>query len=215
MLFPDIPVISVILPTFNRGHSIVAAVESVVRQTYTDWELLVVDDGSTDNTEALLAPLVEKEPRIRYMKQKNRGAPMARNAGINDSFSEYVTFLDSDDLYLPEHLASRAAVMSSDPSLDLISGGFTGDTDIHVPDYRNPAEMVHISECILGGTMFGRRRMFEELDGFSDVAYAEDTDLWQRAIKAGFNVRKIDAPKTYVYRQSNDSITRNHTPPSP
>lgn len=213
MLFPDIPVVAVILPTFNRGHCILSAVASVVQQTFTKWELVIVDDGGTDNTAELLAPLMEKDSRIRYMKQRNRGAPRARNAGMDNSFSEFVTFIDSDDLYLPDHLASRVEIMRRNPSLDLLSGGFSGDTDIYVPDYRDPENMVHISECILCGTMFGDRRMFEELDGFADIAYAEDTDLWQRALQHGFNVRKIDGPETYVYRQSDDSITRNFTPP--
>lgn len=131
---------------------------------------------------------------------------------MDNSFSEFVTFIDSDDLYLPDHLASRVEIMRRNPSLDLLSGGFSGDTDIYVPDYRDPENMVHISECILCGTLFGDRRMFEELDGFADIAYAEDTDLWQRALQHGFNVRKIDGPETYVYRQSDDSITRNFTP---
>lgn len=208
MNFSHTPDISVILPTFNRAKVLARAVQSVIEQTFTDWELVVVDDGSTDNTYRLISAFMDKRHSIRYMKHTNRKAALSRNAGIQASFGRYITFLDSDDFYLPEHLESRFLYLEKHPETDLLSGGFCGDEDVYVTDCYNPSSKIHIQECILGGTFFGRREVFKALKGFQALDYAEDTDLWVRAAKR-FSVKKISEPKTYVYERSDDSTTRN------
>jgi len=206
--FQPEPAVSVILPTFNREKTLPDALESVIAQTFTDWELIVVDDGGTDETPAIIDSFIAKGGNIRYMRHANRGAALSRNAGIQASFGRYITFLDSDDSYLPRHLESRMAVMASDPSPDLLSGGFRGEDDIRVVDRFDPERTVHIGDCILGGTLFGRREVFFSLGGFRNLDYAEDADLWDRAA-ALYNVLKLTAPRTYVYSRADDSITRN------
>lgn len=98
------PFFSVIIPTYNREKSIVEAVESVLSQTFKDFELLVIDDGSTDGTAQLLKPISERDARLRYIYQENAERSAARNNGIDQSKGQYLCFLDSDDIYLPEHL---------------------------------------------------------------------------------------------------------------
>jgi glycosyltransferase involved in cell wall biosynthesis len=95
------PKVSIILPTFNRADTIMRAVRSVQAQSFQDWELIVVDDGSTDNTMALLAGI---DARITLIRQENRGFTEARNTGIRAGTGDYLTFLDSDDEYTPHHL---------------------------------------------------------------------------------------------------------------
>lgn len=202
------PAISVILPTYNRENAVAQAIQSVVEQTFRDWELIIVDDGSTDNTFERISGYIEKYPNIRYMKHSNRKPALSRNAGIQASFGRYITFLDSDDRYLPEHLASRLSYLEAHPETDLLSGGFCGDDDVYVTDCYHPEKTIHIRECTLGGTFFGKRDLFFSLKGFADVDYAEDTEFWERASKR-YNVKKIDEPATYVYQRSGDSITRN------
>lgn len=99
------PIVSVIIPTFNRAASVKEAIESVLGQTFQDFEVIVVDDGSTDNTKELLS--VEYGDKIVYIFQSNKGVSAARNTGIRAATGKYIAFLDSDDLWLPDKLAKQ------------------------------------------------------------------------------------------------------------
>ncbi|NTW82933.1 MAG: glycosyltransferase family 2 protein [Chlorobiaceae bacterium] len=203
------PEISVILPTFNRARHLENAVESVLSQTFGNWELIIVDDGSSDETFDILDPYIRRFHNIRYMKHNNRKVALSRNAGIQASFGRYITFLDSDDHYLAAHLESRLAIMHEFPDLSLLCGGFLSDEKIMVKDRDNPEKLIDINECILAGTFFGKRELFHALEGFRDIDYGEDPDLWDRASER-FSLKKIENPKTYVYRRAEDSITLNY-----
>lgn len=98
------PFFSIIIPTYQRAHLIGTAVESVLAQTFTDWELIIIDDGSTDGTAETLGPAMT-DPRLQYHWQPNAGRSAARNVGIDRASGSYVCFLDSDDMWLPHHLA--------------------------------------------------------------------------------------------------------------
>jgi glycosyltransferase involved in cell wall biosynthesis len=209
MRFNCKPEISVIMPTFNRARHLENAVQSVLSQSFSNWELIIVDDGSTDDTFSTLNQYILQFPNIRYMKQSNRKAALARNAGIQASFGRYITFLDSDDHYLKYHLESRITLIEEMRNVSMLSGGFLCDETMMVKDCYQPDKLIGIRECIVGGTMFGKRELFFALEGFSDLEYAEDTDLWERASKL-FSVKKIENPKTYVYQQTDDSITLNY-----
>jgi glycosyltransferase involved in cell wall biosynthesis len=107
--------ISVVIPTFNRAHRIGTAIRSVQSQTYADWELIVVDDGSTDGTRALVERMAADDARIRYLRlQHNSGAQHARNTGIKTACGEWVAFLDSDDEWIPESLEWRMAIAAAE-----------------------------------------------------------------------------------------------------
>src|SRR4051794_30966763 len=95
------PKVSIILPTFNRADTIMRAIRSVQAQSFQDWELIVVDDGSTDNTVALLTSV---DARIMVVRQANQGMTEARNTGIRAASGDYFAFLDSDDEFMPHHL---------------------------------------------------------------------------------------------------------------
>ena len=99
------PKVSVIIPTYNGAQYIKQAVDSVLAQTYDDYEIIVVDDGSTDDTAELLRPYGD---RITYLYQENRKLPAARNTGIRTARGQYLAFLDSDNLFLPHKLAAQA-----------------------------------------------------------------------------------------------------------
>ena len=209
MRFSYNPEISVIMPTFNRARHLENAVQSVIAQSFESWELIIVDDGSSDHTFETLNPYIERFTNIRYLKHKNRKAALSRNAGIQASFGRYITFLDSDDHYLANHLETRVAILKEYETISLLSGGFICDEDIRVKDRYNSDKLVNIRECILGGTFFGTREIFLSLEGFRDLEYAEDADLWERA-EALYAVKKIEDPKTYVYQRAEDSITLNY-----
>ena len=99
------PLVSIILPTFNRAPFLPEAFASIDAQTFNDWECVVVDDGSTDNTEAIVRAWTPSVTQgVKYVKQENKGAYGARNTGLNHATGEYIAFFDSDDLWLPHHL---------------------------------------------------------------------------------------------------------------
>jgi glycosyltransferase involved in cell wall biosynthesis len=100
------PFFSIIIPTYNREHLLSKAIESVIAQTYSHWELIIVDDGSTDNTKELIQNLSNNDSRIRYIYQENAERSAARNNGILKAKGKYICFLDSDDYYLPNHLCN-------------------------------------------------------------------------------------------------------------
>lgn len=106
------PTVSVILPTYNRADTILRAVASVQAQSFTDWELIVVDDGSTDNTRSILAGV---DPRVRVIAQANGGCYVARNTGLRESRGRFITFIDSDDEWLPHFLELTTAFLESSP----------------------------------------------------------------------------------------------------
>ena len=105
------PLFSIIIPTYNRADLIVRTVQSVLDQTYKSFEIIIVDDGSTDNTEAVLQPLLQKHPNIFYFKKKNEERGAARNFGTSHAKGSYVTFLDSDDIFYPDALEEAARMI--------------------------------------------------------------------------------------------------------
>jgi glycosyltransferase involved in cell wall biosynthesis len=116
--------VSVIVPTYNRRETIQAAIASVQRQTFADWELIVVDDGSTDDTAALIEG---SDPRLVLIRQKNQGVNGARNTGMLRARGQYIAFLDSDDEWLPHHLELSVAFFRAHPKEDFLSGEFSED----------------------------------------------------------------------------------------
>ncbi|HOV10900.1 MAG TPA: glycosyltransferase family 2 protein [Bacteroidales bacterium] len=99
------PYFSVIIPTYNRAHIIARTLQSVKGQSFTSWECIVVDDGSTDNTEAVIKQWMGQDKRLRYIRQQNAERSVARNNGIKNACGKYICFLDSDDEYLSTHLS--------------------------------------------------------------------------------------------------------------
>lgn len=108
-------VISVVIPLYNKAHTIDAAIASVVAQSYPDWELIVVDDGSRDDGAGVVAKWVDRDPRIRLVRQPNAGVSAARNHGVRVARADHVAFLDADDVWLPRHLAQLAELRERAP----------------------------------------------------------------------------------------------------
>lgn len=112
--------ISIVLPTYNRAYCLRETVGSVQSQTYPDWELLVIDDGSTDATAEVVDALQKEDPRIKYHYQRNRGVSCARNAGLRIAEGDWIAFLDSDDAWMPWKLAAQVACMQQLPAVGMI-----------------------------------------------------------------------------------------------
>lgn len=202
------PIVSVIIPTFNREKLLQRAINSVLKQDFKDWELIIVDDGSSDNTFDLVNSYLMICENIRFIKHSNRKLPLSLNAGILLSVGKYICFLGSDDEYKSSYIKERVKFMNENPNVDLIHGGAEIIGNPFVKDKNDLKKEIHLSECVIGGTFFGKREVFVELNGFNDLNYSEDSDFYERAIQ-NFNVVKIEFPSYKYYRDTPDSICNN------
>ena len=180
------PVLSVVIPTYNRLPRVKDAVESVLKQTYRDFEFWVVDDGSTDGTGEALRAFGNK---IKYIFQDNRGVSAARNLGARVSRGKYLAFLDSDDLWEPEKLEVQVRCMEANPHFPLC---YTDEVWIRRgirvnPKKRHAKYSGWIFEkclplCIISpSSALMKRSLFEEIWGFDEtLPVCEDYDFWLR-----------------------------------
>jgi glycosyltransferase involved in cell wall biosynthesis len=115
------PTVTIVLPTYNRASFLADAFESIERQTFSNWELVIVDDGSTDETRAVVARFADSHAHsVRYLFQSNRGPAAARNLGVHHAAGPYVAFFDSDDIWLPEYLARGARALDANADIDWV-----------------------------------------------------------------------------------------------
>lgn len=207
------PLVSVILPTFNRSRVLGRAIQSVLAQTFSELELIIVDDGSADDTASLVAAI--KDPRIRYIRHSgNLGAAAARNTGIRAAASEWLAFQDSDDEWLPDKLEKQWAAARGAPGM-VIYCGFRrrrGESFFYTPHKGiRQREGDVLGELLLGNfvstqTILIRKELLEEIGGFDDsLPRLQDWDVAIRlAMKYPF--RLVDEPLVRV-NHSPDSIS--------
>ncbi|HVL68578.1 MAG TPA: glycosyltransferase family A protein [Vicinamibacterales bacterium] len=208
--------VSVIMPAYNVGPYIGAAIESVLAQTFTDYELIIVDDGSTDDTAAIATRFVEKDSRITLLRQENRGLAAARNTALRHARSELLALLDSDDLWAPEFLAAQIAVLTARPDVDIVTGNAwtlgsheDGRPARPWPDPRPEPNLTTILGDELSVFIMSvfRRRVYDTIGGFDEMLRTnEDFDFWLRAAIAGFRFARNDQPLGY-YRRRDDSLS--------
>lgn len=204
-----IPFFSVIMCTFNRNHLISRAIDSLLLQVEKDWECIIVDDGSIDETFHTVKKYADKYSNVKYIYHSNKGTGLSRNAGILAASGMFITFLDSDDEYHPDHLSIRKTILEEYTNLDLLHGGVDIIGNPYVTDKDDYTKQIHLSECVIGGTFVIPRYKLHQIGGFSNLRYADDADLYQKAVDASWNIAKVDYP-TYIYhRDSPDSLCSN------
>ncbi|KRP25759.1 glycosyltransferase family 2 protein [Polaribacter sp.] len=190
--------ISVLMALYNTDFShIKRAIDSVLQQDFNDFELIIIDDGSNDSNRKSLLKYVEKhENKIIYIRHSNRGQSASINRGVLNSVGEFITIIDSDDEYKPQHLSS---CLQEIENVDLICS--TTETivgsieDYFVPDKNDHTKLIHLDDGILFGTLFGRKKVFEIIK-FKN-GFAADADFYERA-KKQFLVKKVNL-RTYIY----------------
>ncbi len=189
--------VSIIIVTHNQKSFLSRAIDSVLNQTSMRWELLIVDDGSDDDTESFVKKYFLLNKKIRYLKRQFNGVVAAKNFGIKNAVGKYITFLNPEDEIKPHHIELRLNYLEENPEIDLL----TGSIDLDLLKRENPTYYEKIissqnKEAILSNSvLFGRRKVFELLNGFNDVEYYE-TDFIVRALDY-FNIEKFEA-KTYI-----------------
>ena len=182
--------ISVIVPTYNRASHLPRAIESVLNQHQACGELIVVDDGSTDNTHHLVERMAgQTSLPIVLLRQENRGAAAARNAGIRAARGELLAFLDSDDWWLPQKLGLQSAAMAAQPGVPISHTReilFRGGMRVNQKKKHDPPGgdifLASLAMCVVGmSTTMIRRELFERYGFFDEtLPCCEDYDLWLR-----------------------------------
>lgn len=206
------PFFSIIIPTFNRSKTLLRALNSLIAQTETNWEAIIVDDGSTDDTFDLLIPIIENHSQIKYIFQSNKGAAKAKNTGIFVASGKFITFLDSDDEFHPEHLEIRKRVLLESPDLVFLHGGVSVIGNQWMPHKDGSNRIVKVTDCIIGGTFVIEREEILKLKGFKNIRLSEDSDLFERAIKENLQILKVEDPTYLYYRESVKSLTHEFVP---
>jgi glycosyltransferase involved in cell wall biosynthesis len=200
------PKVSVVIPAYNAMPYLPEAIETVLAQTFTDFEVVVVDDGSTDNTAAWLTQL--SDSRVQVISQKNQGQATARNTGITHATGDYIAFLDADDLWKSTLLEQLVNCLESHPQAGLAycwtaltnqQGHPTGRLAISHAEGNVWKQLIE-SDFLSCGSVLIRRACFEVVGLFSpDIALSEDWDMWIR-IAAKFPFALVKQP-LFLYRQ--------------
>lgn len=199
--------IAVIMSVYNTPFKLIKrAMDSVLKQDFTDFEFIIIDDGSDNETHnKILNYAIQHEDKITYLRHKNCSQAQSINKGILISNSEFITIIDADDEYKPNHLSKCLSEMNA---LDLISSTtetiVNHESDYYVPDRYDTNIVVHVDECILFATLFGRKEVFTSLN-FENM-YGADADFYDRAA-AQFRVKKLDLRTYKYYRNNPDSLT--------
>ena len=195
--------VSIILPTFNRAQWIEQSVKSALDQSYSNIELIVVDDGSTDDTRMILSRI--DDPRLRYRYQENRGRSNARNHALLMAKGVYIAFLDSDDLYMPEKIGKQVAFLKKNPGTGMVyTSAYCVDEKNNKINYEYVAtksgfiykQIAFFKPITITlPTVMTYRDVMNSVGGFDEEMYRfEDTDMWRRISKE----YRVDAMPDYT-----------------
>jgi glycosyltransferase involved in cell wall biosynthesis len=214
-IHPEIaPRVSVIVPVYNGERFIAEAIDSILAQTYPSYEIIVVDDGSTDRTGAIALSY----PSVQYLHQANAGTAAARNRGVEISRGEFLAFLDADDLWMPDKLSLQMAAFEADPALEIVSGHVEQfvdpDLDPHLAKkYFAPAKALpgYVTIAILI-----KRSAFDAIGPFHEDFMTSETISWFAGI-IGKNHKILMLPGVVARRRIHgknsgilDQEQRNH-----
>ncbi|WP_099067602.1 glycosyltransferase [Nostoc linckia] len=212
------PTVSVIIPTYQRGHLVSQAINSVLAQTYKDYEIIVINDGSQDNTPQVLAEFSDRH-HITAIHQANQGLSAARNAGIRSARGKYIAFLDDDDLWEPQKLEKQISVLEANPRIGLIYSDslFFSDRQGLFPGSYNTAfptpnlqvlwtlfqyNYIPVLTVVVRQDCLNQVGLFDKT-----VTPCEDYDLWLRVIEK-FPIYFLNQPLAR-YRESPSSLSQD------
>jgi glycosyltransferase involved in cell wall biosynthesis len=215
------PLISVIVPCYNYGHFISDALESVLAQTYENWECIVVDDGSTDTTRAVVTRYESKDSRIKYIYQRNHGLATSRNLGISLSKGAYIQFLDADDQIESRKLEFQSNVLEDAEDIDIVYGSvrFFETTSMEEPSPHGDGDsgsnqlsgsgdailrsLIQYNLMVVNAPLI-RSSVAKSVGDFDgDVKGIEDWDYWIRCAAKGYHFQ-------YCYSDQTDALVRFH-----
>jgi glycosyltransferase involved in cell wall biosynthesis len=215
MLAP--PTLSVVIPAYNAAQFLPAAISSVQSQTFTDWELLIIDDGSTDRTAEVVQTFQDRDGRIQLIRQTNQGVSAARTHGVEQSQGDLIAFLDADDWWLPHKLATHLARFAADPRLGISfdrvefltqAGEPTGQVSSARLRGLTPKHFLSENPTTTTSSWVLRRRVWQQVGGFClQMSYSEDLEwLLRVACTQDWRIEGIEQVLTR-YRTSNGGLS--------
>ena len=210
--------VSIVIPAYNRAQKVVEALKSIQAQTYTNWEVIVVDDGSSDKTCEVVAEFAAKEHRIRLLRHEtNRGGQAARNTGIKAAKGEWIAFLDSDDYWVPEKLAEQVKVLDAHKNVGIVyarmpiineKGEQVGTKPAGVSG-RNFKELIELCGDLPTSTVMTRRECFDKTGMFDTTLMTmQDIDMWLR-ISRFYDLYEIENKTLAYYSRHDEQITKS------
>jgi glycosyltransferase involved in cell wall biosynthesis len=205
-----IPKVSIIVPCYNQAQYLDEALQSIFFQTYTNWECLVVNDGSPDNTEDVARKWETKDPRFAYVNKENGGVSSARNLGIEKAKAEYILTLDADDKYEATFLEKALTVLVNNPEIGIVSSWgrfFKAGQQLHV--FQSAAKSVTdflFHNGVNNGSSLFRKQCWEQAGGYDENPENgyEDWEFYLRVCALGWKVHIIEEV-LFFYRQNNGS----------
>ena len=200
--------VSVLIPTYNRAEYLGEAIESVLAQTYRDFEIVVVDDGSTDNT----SELVQRYPCVRYVYQDHAGIPQTRNRALAEARGDLIAWLDSDDLYAPEKLEKQVQYVLAHPDCSIVFCFPKSFSDIEYSEMtayqRRLVDAYSKDYCTCLPSALMRRELFQLNGQFNEVyACGEDTEWIARIAAGGVSFKHCLHERLYLIRIHDNQIT--------
>lgn len=214
--------VSVIIPAYNGDRYIAEAIDSVIGQTYSNYEIIVVDDGSTDNTSHVVRQYGDREAypagnRVRYLSQTNQGVAASRNLGLAAAKGEYIAFLDQDDVFLPHKLASQVALLDKDPDLGIANSGWqiVDEEGVkaavqpwqQIPNL-NSANLIIWKPVFLGAMLFRHSWLKRSPQFDPALSQTPDVDLVLRLAAMGCPAAWVETA-TVKYRQHDANASKN------
>ncbi len=183
------PYFSIVIPTYNRAHMLCEVVGSLIRQTFTDWECIIVDDGSTDNTKHVVDELMAKDQRIRYVYQQNAERSAARNNGARNALGKYFIFLDSDDYFEPNHFDNLLQFIKekNEPIAMFFTGVKRNENGVVTEaEFKLPTPLpldFFLFNAVVPARVCLHCNIFQTLEFDLDSIIVEDTVLWTEVLQ--------------------------------
>jgi glycosyltransferase involved in cell wall biosynthesis len=191
------PLVSIIIPTYNRANLLPTAILSVINQNYQNWELIIVDDGSTNNTKQTVEEFIKKDSRIKYFYQENKGQPFAMNTGIKLSKGEFIAFLDDDDEWYLEKLEKQIEFLNKNRdnalvfSDAIIKGGYLDrmrSSEVSKPYCGYVYPKLLLRNFLTASSVVIKRKVLDEIGYFNTfhcirITQTQDYDMWLRIAK--------------------------------
>ena len=209
--------VSIVIPTFNRAHLVARAIESVLKQSYKNFELIVVDDGSTDDTPIHLKSLIESGS-IQFHQKENAGVASARNFGVSKTRGQWLAFLDSDDEWLPHKLQDQIEFLKAHQHLKVVYGEETwmrNGVRVNQKKHHKKSGGYIFEKCleqclIAPSSVLIERKLFDELNGFDEsFIVCEDYDLWIK-ISSQHEIGFIEHPLILKYGGHEDQLSTKY-----
>lgn len=205
---------SIIIPTYNRAHRLKQAIESIVNQNFAHWELIIIDDGSTDNTKDLCLEYAKVDHRINYHYQENSERCISRNNGIKKANGEWICFLDSDDYHLSNHLevlSKKIDELENQPSFIFTNAWNETEekirTERHCPSFKDKNPYTYFLRYTVNPQRWCvHKSIFEKIKFDPEIIICEDMDTSLRILNNNYPIHQIKE-KTTVYVAAEDSFT--------